>query len=151
MPELRIIEFAELSPTNCAICSGTNGPFLDTARDIQGYGRIHLCVGTEDRPGCLIQAVRLLGVADQALKNELELRAQQAAREAGLLRGRADLATQVFELVTANYQPEPELDEHQDYEDMTVDDLQQIAASLDIEGRSSMKKADLIRAIEKER
>lgn len=150
MPELRIIEHAELSPTMCAICSGTNGPFLDTARDIQGYGRVHLCVGTEDRPGCLIQAVRLLGVADAALLHELELRAQNAAREAVLLRGRADLATQVFELVTAGYQVEPELD-GQDLESMNVDELQHLAASLDIEGRSGMKKAELIRAIEKER
>lgn len=151
MPELRIINHAELTPTMCAVCSGTNGPFLDTARDIQGYGRVHICVGDESRPGCLIQAVRLLGVADQALLHELQVRAQNSAREAGLLRSRADLATQVYELVTTSYQPEPELDEAQNLEDMNVDDLQQLAASLEIEGRSTMKKAELISAIEKER
>lgn len=67
MPELRHVNHAERSPTKCLLCHTHEGPFIDCQQEIPIHGWVYICVGNEDRPGCLIQMARMVGMAETSV------------------------------------------------------------------------------------
>lgn len=73
MPNLRLVEQPDRSPTRCFVCHGHEGPFIDCLVDemeVSLGGQIalapvaaYICVRNEENPGCLPQMARLAGVA----------------------------------------------------------------------------------------
>ena len=90
MPDFAIREFATLSPTQCILCGTSEPPFLDTVVDVIGYGRIYLCVGTDQKPGCLHQAARAAGCADPALRRVLETKVDDLEATVQMMRDQND-------------------------------------------------------------
>jgi hypothetical protein len=77
MTEFRIVEHPTVSPTHCFLCLDHRGPMIDTLiDDPNSNGRIYICVGHENRAGCLNQMARLAGFAEnvsvQPLLDKLE-------------------------------------------------------------------------------
>jgi len=61
MPEFRLAERADRSPTRCYFCGDHEGPFIDTFTDDNVVGAVWICAPNEERPGCLGQMARLAG------------------------------------------------------------------------------------------
>src|SRR5687768_2039609 len=58
MAELRIVDRAAYSPTQCALCLAHEGPFIDTGAEFLGYGHVYICASREGRAGCVRQMAR---------------------------------------------------------------------------------------------
>jgi hypothetical protein len=58
MSELRIVDRAAYSPTQCALCLAHEGPFIDTGAEFIGYGHVYICASREGRSGCVRQMAR---------------------------------------------------------------------------------------------
>ena len=86
------------SPLQCVACSGHAGPFLDLEVEAEGYGHLYLCLGDEERPGCLAQAARLAGYGDPAHVASLERRLQESELQLIDLRGKLTLQEAVERL-----------------------------------------------------
>lgn len=93
MPEFRIVQHADRSPSMCVACGANAGPFIDV--DISTFsiatptgwtpivdGTVYLCVGTHNNPGCAVQIGRKSGLmADQVVLEEALLENEQLRAE----------------------------------------------------------------------
>lgn len=70
MAELRYIQRAHMSPTQCALCCSFEGPFIDTGAEFLGYGHVFICASNSNRSGCVRQMARLDGMMDQEVVGE---------------------------------------------------------------------------------
>lgn len=86
MAELRFVDRAAYSPTQCALCLSFEGPFVDTAVEFLGYGHVYICASNENRSGCIRQMARFDGMVERAeiefTLDELE-RANRRVEELG--------------------------------------------------------------------
>lgn len=78
MPEFHLIDHIQLGPTQCVFCSDFEGPFIDTHRDIPGYGFLYVCAPSVKRPsGCLGQMTNLVGYLNPQDRSRLEEKLEQ--------------------------------------------------------------------------
>ncbi len=97
MSELNIVQAPEASPTQCVRCSSVKGPFLDVGVEVLGYGRIYLCIGDDESPGCLPQAARHAGWADPSLRAALEAKVRGLQIENSALTAKVGPLTAAFD------------------------------------------------------
>lgn len=71
MPEFRLVQNPDRSPTACAFCGDFVGPFIDTSVTIEGYGGIFICAANERRSGCLTQMGNLAGMTSATEKFDM--------------------------------------------------------------------------------
>jgi len=71
MPEFRLVQRPEFSPTSCLLCGDHVGPFVDTFFDLEGYGHLYICAANEHRSGCITQMAELTGMAPAREKQDL--------------------------------------------------------------------------------
>lgn len=107
MAELRYIQQAHASPTQCALCTSFKGPFIDTGAEFLGYGHVFICASNDTRSGCVRQMGRLDGMMDEevvgeALRqvDELTERVQELERE--LAEAKVVPMSEVLEHLQAN-------------------------------------------------
>lgn len=81
MAELRYVDRAAYSPTQCALCTTHEGPFIDTGVEFVGYGHVYICASHSGRSGC----VRQMGHRDGMITIE---RAAEGMDEIDVLRRR---------------------------------------------------------------
>lgn len=98
MPEFRIVQHADRSPSMCVACGANTGPFIDV--DISTFsiatptgwtpivdGTVYLCVGTRENPGCAVQIGRKSGhLADALLLEDAQLENEQLHAEVAELK-----------------------------------------------------------------
>ncbi len=81
MTEFNAVGSARFSPTKCALCDTSGGPFIDTQFELIGYGHVYICMAAAGRSGCVRQMARLDGMIDQeVVTNALEERDALQAR-----------------------------------------------------------------------
>ena len=81
MPDMRLVQTADRSPTQCAACGTNKGPFIDM--DVTTFsvatptgwtpivdGTIYLCVGIPENPGCAVQIGRKTGMLVDRIEYE---------------------------------------------------------------------------------
>jgi hypothetical protein len=99
MPEFTLKETAEWSPSCCFMCGTHAGPFIDMRRNRMNVltaegmremvGHVYLCVGSEERPGCVMQMARAAGCLDPGvaatLRDEVVVANARAAKLEGEL------------------------------------------------------------------
>ena len=74
MSEFHLRQEATISPTICFTCQTHAGPFIDTEVEMPGHGHVWICVGSDERPGCIMQMARLAGCLDPADVRKLKKR-----------------------------------------------------------------------------
>lgn len=84
MPQLRLVQYPQRSPTKCLLCHSGGGPFIDCDTEILGYGWVYLCAPNEQSSGCVAQMANLFGMLNPADRMRLEEElnhAQKSIRE----------------------------------------------------------------------
>lgn len=71
MAELRYVDRAQYSPTQCAICQTHEGPFIDTSVEFIGYGHVYICASHSGRSGCVRQMANFDGMVSVETFDEI--------------------------------------------------------------------------------
>ncbi len=90
MLEPIVVDHPTLFPATCIQCGGQTGPMLDLHREVDGYGRIYLCIGL-----CIKADSRIAGYTDGKRNDELDTFREA---EGGYKHEIASLQKQVAEL-----------------------------------------------------
>ena len=83
MPELRLVEKSDRSPSGCVFCGSQLGPFVDTSVEVIQFWtasgvqstrtRMYVCVGSTENPGCAVQIGRRTGLmVDKSKMEEMQ-------------------------------------------------------------------------------
>lgn len=85
MSEFSIVQHPTYSPTACVFCGRSEGQFINTNLQLHAYGHLWICVGDDDRPGCITQAARLTGMLDATIVEQLRTDLRDAVARIAVL------------------------------------------------------------------